>query len=81
MTFQLSGLVVGGIGAWTIVSKHAYVSLLATWTYPLLAYALVTAGAFAIIASWLGCGGVTAENRCILLIVRVIAAANNIYTY
>ena len=67
--FQLSGLVVGGIGIWTVLAKHSYVSLMATSTYPILAYALVAAGALAVIGSWLGCGGVTSENRCVILIV------------
>ncbi|XP_043289728.1 CD151 antigen-like isoform X2 [Venturia canescens] len=64
----LSGLVVGGIGIWTVISKHSYISLMSTSTYPILAYALVAAGALAIIASWLGCGGVSSENRCVLLV-------------
>lgn len=68
-SLQLSGLVVGGIGIWTVISKHFYVSLMTTSTYPTLAYALIVAGALAVIGSWLGCGGVTAENRCVLLIV------------
>ncbi|XP_076303616.1 CD151 antigen isoform X3 [Lasioglossum baleicum] len=63
----LSGLVVGGIGIWTVISKHSYVSLMATSTYPILAYALIVAGALAVVGSWLGCGGVTSENRCVLL--------------
>lgn len=66
---QLSGLVVGGIGIWTVVAKHSYVSLMSTSTYPTLAYALIVAGVLAVIGSWLGCGGVTSENRCILLVV------------
>lgn len=66
---QLSGLVVGGIGVWTVIWKHSYVSLLTTSTYPILAYALIVAGVLAVVGSWLGCGGVTAENRCVLLIV------------
>ncbi|PBC34268.1 Tetraspanin-11 [Apis cerana cerana] len=64
----LSGLVVGGIGIWTVISKHNYVSLMTTSTYPTLAYALIVAGALAVVGSWLGCGGVTSENRCVLLI-------------
>ena len=67
--FQLSGLVVGGIGIWTVISKHSYVSLMTTSTYPALAYALIVAGVLAVVGSWLGCGGVTSENRCVLLIV------------
>ncbi|XP_076375740.1 CD151 antigen isoform X1 [Megalopta genalis] len=63
----LSGLVVGGIGIWTVISKHSYVSLMTTSTYPTLAYALIIAGVLAVIGSWLGCGGVTSENRCVLL--------------
>ncbi|XP_043600853.1 CD151 antigen-like isoform X2 [Bombus pyrosoma] len=64
----LSGLVVGGIGIWTVISKHNYVSLMTTSTYPALAYALIVAGFLAVVGSWLGCGGVTSENRCVLLI-------------
>lgn len=66
---QLSGLVVGGIGIWTVAAKHSYVSLMSTSTYPTLAYALIVAGVLAVIGSWLGCGGVTSENRCVLLVV------------
>nr|XP_031834901.1 CD151 antigen-like [Nomia melanderi] len=64
----LSGLVVGGIGIWTVIAKHSYVSLMTTSTYPSLAYALIVAGVLAVVGSWLGCGGVTSENRCVLLI-------------
>ena len=59
----------GGIGIWTVISKHNYVSLMTTSTYPALAYALIVAGVLAVVGSWLGCGGVTSENRCVLLIV------------
>lgn len=69
--FQLSGLVVGGIGIWTVVAKHGYISLMVTSIYPILAYALIVAGALAIIGSWLGCGGVTSENRCVILVVSL----------
>ncbi|KAH0549288.1 hypothetical protein KQX54_007715 [Cotesia glomerata] len=68
---QLSGLVVGGIGIWTVIAKHSYISLMATSTYPILAYALIVAGALAVIGSWLGCGGVSSENRCVLLILKL----------
>ncbi|PBC34269.1 Tetraspanin-11 [Apis cerana cerana] len=68
---DLSGLVVGGIGIWTVISKHNYVSLMTTSTYPTLAYALIVAGALAVVGSWLGCGGVTSENRCVLLIIKL----------
>ncbi|KAI4504335.1 hypothetical protein M0802_000806 [Mischocyttarus mexicanus] len=64
----LSGFVVGGIGIWTVVSKHSYISLMTTSTYQSLAYALIVAGILAVVGSWLGCGGVTTENRCVLLI-------------
>ncbi|KAK0077773.1 hypothetical protein PV325_003474 [Microctonus aethiopoides] len=68
--FQLSGLVVGGIGIWTVIAKHSYISLMATSTYPILAYALIAAGSLAVIGSWLGCGGVSSENRCVLLVIQ-----------
>ncbi|KOC66897.1 CD151 antigen [Habropoda laboriosa] len=68
ISVRLSGLVVGGIGIWTVISKHSYVSLMTTSTYPTLAYALIVAGVLAVVGSWLGCGGVTSENRCVLLI-------------
>ncbi|KYN38203.1 hypothetical protein ALC56_07243 [Trachymyrmex septentrionalis] len=45
---------------------------MSTSTYPTLAYALIVAGVLAVIGSWLGCGGVTSENRCILLVVREV---------
>ncbi|KAL6265596.1 hypothetical protein P5V15_002391 [Pogonomyrmex californicus] len=71
---QLSGLVVGGIGIWTVAAKHSYVSLMSTSTYPTLAYALIVAGVLAVIGSWLGCGGVTSENRCVLLVFKCCGA-------
>ncbi|KYN15439.1 hypothetical protein ALC57_12488 [Trachymyrmex cornetzi] len=45
---------------------------MSTSTYPTLAYALIVAGVLAVIGSWLGCGGVTSENRCVLLVVREV---------
>lgn len=71
MLLQLSGVIVGGIGIWTVIAKHNYISLMATSTYPILAYALIAAGGLAVIGSWLGCGGVSSENRCILLVVSI----------
>jgi hypothetical protein len=49
-----------------------------TSTYPILAYALIAAGALAIIGSWLGCGGVTSENRCVLLAVSTYETMSSI---
>ncbi|XP_023289603.1 CD151 antigen-like [Orussus abietinus] len=71
----LSGIVVGGIGIWTVVAKHNYISLMATYTYPILAYALIVAGGLAVIGSFLGCGGVTTENRCVLLVYIFVVMA------
>ncbi|KAJ8678519.1 hypothetical protein QAD02_014306, partial [Eretmocerus hayati] len=71
----LSGIVVGGIGVWTVIAKHNYISLMSTSTYPILAYALVAAGALAVIGSWLGCGGVTSENRCVILVYIFVVMA------
>ncbi|XP_034942557.1 CD151 antigen-like [Chelonus insularis] len=71
----LSGLVVGGIGIWTVIAKHSYISLMATSTYPILAYALIVAGTLAVIGSWLGCGGVSSENRCVLLMYIFVVMA------
>ena len=79
--FQLSGLVVGGIGVWTVLAKHSYISLMTTATYPMLAYALIVAGGLAIIGSWLGCGGVTSENRCVILIVSTLQVYHLVYRY
>jgi len=58
---------------------------MSTSTYPTLAYALIVAGVLAVIGSWLGCGGVTSENRCVLLVVSLrhiskFDARNNSYS-
>lgn len=66
--FLLSGCAVLGVGVWTLVAKHQYISLLATSTYAVITYLLVAAGSIAIIVSFIGFFGVGREDKCALLV-------------
>ncbi|GBP81301.1 Tetraspanin-11 [Eumeta japonica] len=66
-TAAFAGLGVLGVGAWTIASRHRYVSLLPTPTYAAIAYLLAVAGALAVPLCILGCCGLKTENRTSLL--------------
>lgn len=66
--FMVSGCVVMGIGIWTVVSKHHFVSLLSTGTYVSVAYLFIAAGSIVIIVTFIGCYGIWKENKCALLL-------------
>jgi Tetraspanin family len=66
---QLAGLIVLGVGVWSIVDKHQFVALLATSTYALAAYTLVLAGGLVLLAGLAGCVALCRDNRCLLLVV------------
>ncbi|XP_077286979.1 CD151 antigen-like [Arctopsyche grandis] len=67
VVFMVAGLAVFSVGLWTVISKHQYVSLLSTITYPMAAYVLLAAGTLAAFASILGYCGLWRENRSMLL--------------
>lgn len=66
--FFLAGCAVLGVGIWTVISKHEYISLLSTSTYAVIAYLLIAAGILTIIVSIVGFVGVVREDRCALLL-------------
>lgn len=66
--FLMAGCAVLGIGIWTVVEKHSYVSVLTTVTYVSVAYLLVVAGAVVLLVSVVGCVGVWKEDRWALLV-------------
>ncbi|CAG9563324.1 unnamed protein product [Danaus chrysippus] len=55
------------VGAWTVTSRHRFVSLLPTFTYQAIAYLLILAGALGLPLCALGCCGLKTENRTSLL--------------
>lgn len=65
--FQLGGLAVLGVGAWTISDHLAYSPLLSTVTYSLCAWVLALSGMLVVATAVLGCVGVWRRNRCLLL--------------
>ncbi|CAB3367566.1 Hypothetical predicted protein [Cloeon dipterum] len=67
VVFLIAGLLVLGVGVWSVVAKHQFVALLATSTYALTAYTLVLAGGLTILAGVAGCVALCQENKCLLL--------------
>lgn len=65
--FLLAGSVVLGIGLWTVIAKHHYISLLTTSTYAATAYILIVAGVVVLLVTILGCVGIWREDRCLIL--------------
>ena len=43
-----------GVGVWSIIAEHGFVSLLSSVTYPLTSYLLVGAGVLVLIATVIG---------------------------
>ncbi|KPJ00986.1 Tetraspanin-11 [Papilio xuthus] len=65
--FMFAGIGVLIVGAWTVASRHRFVPLLPTPTYPAIAYLLVIAGGMGVPLCALGCCGLKTENRTSLL--------------
>lgn len=61
--FWLSGGVVLGVGLWTLLDKHHYVTLLSTSTYPAATYILIGAGGLVVLVGFIGCCGAWHEKR------------------
>lgn len=68
-SLQLAGIGVLGVGLWTLLDKHEYVSVLTSQTYPVVTYVLISAGALVIIVTILGCCALSKENRAVLICV------------
>lgn len=66
--FLMAGIAVLGVGIWTVIDKHQFVSLLSTNTYASIAYLLIISGSVVLLVSVVGCVGVWREDRCALLI-------------
>ncbi|XP_061706337.1 CD151 antigen-like [Cydia pomonella] len=67
VVFLFAGMSVLCVGAWTVSSRHRYVPLLPSLTYPAIAYLLIAAGAAGLPLVALGCCGLKTENRTSLL--------------
>jgi hypothetical protein len=78
--FQLSGLLVLGVGIWTYFSHGAYLSLLSvrTVTFPMLAHLTAANGVLIVVASVIGCVGIATENKCVVALVSNQVLDNNI---
>jgi len=61
--FWISGGVVLGVGLWTLLDKHHYVTLLSSSTYPAATYILIGAGALVMLVGFIGCCGAWREKR------------------
>ncbi|CAG9792158.1 unnamed protein product [Diatraea saccharalis] len=67
VVFLFAGVGVLAVGAWTVASRHRFVALLPTPTYPAIAYLLIIAGGLGAPLCALGCCGLKTENRTSLL--------------
>ncbi|RZC36080.1 CD151 antigen, partial [Asbolus verrucosus] len=63
----LAGLGVLSVAIWTMVDRYQYVTLLASLTYPIIVYFLLSAGALVILVAFMGCYSVLKENRILLV--------------
>lgn len=66
--FLTAGCVVLGVGLWTVIDKHHYISLLSTSTYAATTYILILAGVIVLFVTALGCVGIWQENRCLIVL-------------
>lgn len=66
---QLGGLIVTGLGIWTIVDRSFTNELLGSNLYVGSAYVLIITGLLVLLISCLGCLGSIKEVRCMLVIV------------
>ncbi|CAG0915890.1 unnamed protein product [Notodromas monacha] len=64
--FLSAGAVIG-FGVFTIMTKHEFVHLIESRTYPSIAYLLISSGILVVIVAVIGCSGVLREDRRLLL--------------
>lgn len=72
----MSGCVITAVALWSILYKHQYVSLLATPTYALTSYGLLTAGIFATLTALFGCYVVWRDQRSLICCVSIEKTSN-----
>ncbi|XP_041973099.1 CD151 antigen-like [Aricia agestis] len=65
--YLFAGVGVLIVGAWTVATRHRYVALLPSPTFPAISYLLIAAGALGVPLAALGCCGLKTENRTSLL--------------
>ena len=53
-----------------MIDRYQYVTLLASLTYPIIVYFLLSAGGLVILVAFMGCYAVLKENRILLVFVR-----------
>jgi CD151 antigen len=66
--FLLAGVGVLGVAIWTMIDRYQYVTLLASLTYPIIVYFLLSAGALVILVAFMGCYAVLKEFRILLVV-------------
>lgn len=72
--FFLTGLVLIGVGLWTVLEKHPSLLLLTSGLYELIGYVIVIAGCVVILTTILGCCGLTKTSNSLVLTYSVILA-------
>lgn len=85
----LSGGAVLGVGLWTLLVKHSFVSLLASCLFTVTTYLLIITGGLTVILVFtLGCIGACRESRCalmtyaaFLMLVFMLEAATGVIAY
>eukprot|EP00095_Tigriopus_kingsejongensis_P002141 maker-scaffold401_size182380-snap-gene-0.12 protein:Tk02141 transcript:maker-scaffold401_size182380-snap-gene-0.12-mRNA-1 annotation:"cd151 antigen" len=70
--FFLSGLILGGLGLWTNLEKHAALLWLSSGIYDLVGYILIMAGAIVILTTFLGCCGLIKTSRSLVLTYSIV---------
>ncbi|GAB6028600.1 hypothetical protein CHUAL_004438 [Chamberlinius hualienensis] len=86
--FMTSGCIVLGIGVWTVIYKHHFVSLLSSATYVSIAYILVFCGGVVLFIALMGFIGISKKKKLILLsytflllLIFVMEAVTGIVAY
>lgn len=77
----MSGCAITAVALWSIFYKHQYVSLLATPTYALTSYGLLTAGIFATLTALFGCYVVWRDQRSLICCVSIGKASEFSFFY
>ena len=66
---QVFGIVLIGVGAWTLIKFGDYVTLTDSIPYATGSKVTIAAGCLIALISFMGCCGAWKENRCLLVIV------------
>lgn len=68
----VSGLILGGVGLWTILDKHTALLWLSSGIYDLIGHVLMIAGLVVLMTTILGCCGIMKTSRSMVLTYSIV---------